>query len=309
MIRRLEEKDIKRVEELELDTLGTTLGSSMLKNSINSNMEFYFVYEEKDILGYISTVYSGEQVEILNICVDKNNQNKKIGTKLLSYIINYFYDLKTRSFILDVRNNNLRAIHLYEKFGFKQIHTRKNYYSNGDDALIYEKKLDEILDIYKSYLSYASFLDNTNLKTIDFMHSSIYGINIDEYLDYPVSKLEEKDKDLLFDFYYNEIKNVDLDFANKYANTMINNLSNDKFDFFGIKNDNKLVSTLLVYKYNNSIEIEEVYVKEEYRNNKYFTTLFKYVIDYYLDKEIKDVFLSVDIKDTTYKIYQKMGFM
>ena len=309
MIRRLEERDIKRVEELELDTLGTTLGSSMLKNSINSNIDFYFVYEEKEVLGYISTVYSGEQVEILNICVDKNSQNKKIGTKLLSYIINYFYDLKTRSFILDVRRNNLRAIHLYEKFGFKQIHVRKNYYSNGDDALIYEKKMDEILDIYKSYLSYASFLDNKDLKSIDFMHSSIYGINIDEYLDYKAFKLDENDKDILFDFYYNEIKNVDLDFANRYANTMIDNLSNEKFDFFGIKNNDKLASVLLVYKYNSSIEIEEVYVKEEFRNNKYFTTLFKYVIDYYLDRNVKDVFLSVDIKDTAYKIYQKMGFM
>lgn len=309
MIRRLEERDIKRVEELELDTLGTTLGSSMLKNSINSNIDFYFVYEEKEVLGYISTVYSGEQVEILNICVDKNSQNKKIGTKLLSYIINYFYDLKTRSFILDVRRNNLRAIHLYEKFGFKQIHVRKNYYSNGDDALIYEKKMDEILDIYKSYLSYASFLDNKDLKSIDFMHSSIYGINIDEYLDYKAFKLDENDKDILFDFYYNEIKNVDLDFANRYANTMIDNLSNDKFDFFGIKNNDKLASVLLAYKYNSSIEIEEVYVKEEFRNNKYFTTLFKYVIDYYLDRNVKDVFLSVDIKDTAYKIYQKMGFM
>lgn len=309
MIRRLEERDIKRVEELELDTLGTTLGSSMLKNSINSNIDFYFVYEEKEVLGYISTVYSGEQVEILNICVDKNSQNKKIGTKLLSYIINYFYDLKTRSFILDVRRNNLRAIHLYEKFGFKQIHVRKNYYSNGDDALIYEKKMDEILDIYKSYLSYASFLDNNDLKSIDFMHSSIYGINIEEYLDYKAFKLDENDKNILFDFYYNEIKNVDLDFANRYANTMIDNLSNEKFDFFGIKNNDKLASVLLVYKYNSSIEIEEVYVKEEFRNNKYFTTLFKYVIDYYLDKNVKDVFLSVDIKDTAYKIYQKMGFM
>ena len=37
---------------------------------------------------------------------------------------------------LEVASQNTIAIHLYEKMGFQKISIRKNYYRNGDDAII-----------------------------------------------------------------------------------------------------------------------------------------------------------------------------
>ena len=37
---------------------------------------------------------------------------------------------------LEVASRNTTAIHLYEKLNFQKISIRKNYYRNGDDAII-----------------------------------------------------------------------------------------------------------------------------------------------------------------------------
>lgn len=40
------------------------------------------------------------------------------------------------SITLEVNENNLPAIHLYEKFNFKRLGLRKKYYNNTDNAVI-----------------------------------------------------------------------------------------------------------------------------------------------------------------------------
>ena len=43
---------------------------------------------------------------------------------------------------LEVRVSNVKAIALYQKFGFKNVAVRKRYYSNGEDAYLMIKKLE-----------------------------------------------------------------------------------------------------------------------------------------------------------------------
>ena len=44
---------------------------------------------------------------------------------------------------LEVREGNSSAILLYRSCGFKAAGRRKNYYSNGEDALLMERELCE----------------------------------------------------------------------------------------------------------------------------------------------------------------------
>ena len=70
MIRLYNKKDIPSIVALELDTLGTTLGSEMLEDNLSNSMSHFYVYEDKnEIIGYISISFDGEQGEILNFCV------------------------------------------------------------------------------------------------------------------------------------------------------------------------------------------------------------------------------------------------
>jgi len=151
MIRRITENDIDWIVNLELDTIGTTLGADMLKGELNNPMSYIFVYELDNRVGYISTVFDGEILEILNICVDKACQSKGIGTKMIGEVLKYFYLKNATSVILEVRESNIRAIHVYEKLGFKNISIRKKYYSNGENAIVMQKLFTPYIDIEMGY--------------------------------------------------------------------------------------------------------------------------------------------------------------
>ncbi len=144
MLRQMKESDIDSIVNLENNTLGETLGHDMLHDILNNPIMKAYCYEDNNkVLGYISVSFDGNVLEILNFCVDINYQNKKIGKKLLNYAIVNNYKLGCKSVILEVRKDNLRAIHLYESFGFKNIYVRKNYYKDLVDALVYELKLND----------------------------------------------------------------------------------------------------------------------------------------------------------------------
>lgn len=142
MLRLIKEEDINNIVKIENEALGHSLGYDMLKGIIDNPLMNAYVYEEDNkILGYISVSFDGITLEILNFCVDVNNQNKGIGKSILNNIIDKYKKEGCKNIILDVRENNLRAIHVYESFGFKLIFKREKYYNDLCNALIYEKKL------------------------------------------------------------------------------------------------------------------------------------------------------------------------
>ncbi len=146
MIRRFNLEDISKIVKLEQELLGTTLGESYLNDAYNNPFNYIYVYElDEKIVGYISYTFDEEIAEMLNFCVDKAMHNNGIGTSLLNYSINEFENLKGSSVILEVNSQNINAIKLYQKMGFKQISKRKAYYSDGNDALVLQKLLKGVI--------------------------------------------------------------------------------------------------------------------------------------------------------------------
>ena len=79
-----------------------------------------------------------EKIEINYIFVVNEYRRKNIAYNLIKYIIdNYKFDNIT----LEVNINNINAINLYKKLGFKIISIRKNYY-DGIDGYLMEVKYD-----------------------------------------------------------------------------------------------------------------------------------------------------------------------
>jgi len=139
MLREIKKEDINSIVKIEEDTLNTTLGYEMLNDIISNPIMKAYVYDDNGILGYISVSFDGITLEILNFCVDKAHQNKNIGKSLLNYAMDEASKNGCKRVFLEVREDNHRAIHIYEALGFKMIHTRKNYYSDSCNALVYEK--------------------------------------------------------------------------------------------------------------------------------------------------------------------------
>ena len=115
---------------------------------INSNI---FLKKEKkgflnpcqNIIGFINFMQTegelGLDFNILNIATREEFKNKGVASALINFVFQLAKQRKFKSVWLEVRYSNNVAIDLYRKLGFQQLYIRKNYYSNGEDAIIFRK--------------------------------------------------------------------------------------------------------------------------------------------------------------------------
>ena len=85
-----------------------------------------------------------DEYEILSIATDVNNRRKGFSATLLKKLLNRAKKEKIKRILLEVSKNNNAAISMYEKFGFKKISERSNYYKENTklvDAIIMERRL------------------------------------------------------------------------------------------------------------------------------------------------------------------------
>lgn len=134
MISKLTKEEVQEVIQL-----GTMLNPNFSKlfhiENLNPN-ETIYLYKENNInKGFIHIQNGLDIIDLLNIIVKPEYQNQGIGSVLLKYIIDNKQDKKI---MLEVRSKNINAIKLYQKYDFKIINIRKNYYKD-DDAIIMER--------------------------------------------------------------------------------------------------------------------------------------------------------------------------
>ena len=59
----------------------------------------------------------------------------------MSYLIKKCENLSIKKLFLEVSKNNISAEKFYSRFDFFTVGIRRNYYKDGSDALLKEKKL------------------------------------------------------------------------------------------------------------------------------------------------------------------------
>ncbi len=99
----------------------------------------YLVYiYENNVIAFCYYYEIYDKLEISYIFVKEEFRNKKIASKLMKYLIENNKD--KYNITLEVKKDNINAIKLYKKFGFKEVALRKGYY-NGIDGILMELKL------------------------------------------------------------------------------------------------------------------------------------------------------------------------
>lgn len=136
MIREYNIDDIASINRLGLLANENFTNVYNIREILDKDYEFIYVYEEdNNVLGFIQIEKHFEVLDLINIAVSEDTRRKGIASKLIQYIID---NVEHERFLLEVNSNNTSAIKLYQKFNFKEINIRKNYYSNGD-AIIMER--------------------------------------------------------------------------------------------------------------------------------------------------------------------------
>ena len=102
---------------------------------IDSIFETVWVIEiGKKIIGFLIEQRCDNEINLLNVAIDKPFQNKGIGKKLINHYLNLIP--VNSSVFLEVNKANIIARKIYADLNFKNIGMRKNYYNDGGDALI-----------------------------------------------------------------------------------------------------------------------------------------------------------------------------
>ncbi len=126
------------IEELNNSFLSKEKVSKELEN--NPFGHYLLLKEDQEIIGYIyySDIY--ERAEINQFEINSFHRNCGKGDLLLKEMI------KTvdKDITLEVREDNIPAIKVYEKNGFIKKAIRKGYY-NGIDGILMERKREKVL--------------------------------------------------------------------------------------------------------------------------------------------------------------------
>ena len=111
-----------------------------IRNHIDS--ENWVFVQAKKVVGYIFGWIIQNKFHLHNIAVHPNYLRKKIGQKLINHIISRVADQKVNVILLEVSVNNVSARKCYQSLGFVEVGLRKDYYSKGDDAILYNLEIN-----------------------------------------------------------------------------------------------------------------------------------------------------------------------
>ncbi len=135
MIKKAKKENLKFLYDLENKVFTNdpfALSKESFKYHILKNYLYVFEIDEK-IVGYILWLERKNYFRLYSLAIDSDFQALGIASKLLEYS---FENLKNKNYSLEVKITNIKAIKLYEKFGFKIKKVLKDYYEDSDGYLM-----------------------------------------------------------------------------------------------------------------------------------------------------------------------------
>ena len=130
--------DLENIKDILISDFDDFWNYNILKEELESSNSKYIIAKTNDgeIIGFAGIKIILDNADIMNIVVKKSCRKQGIGNLLLSNLISICKISNLSSLSLEVNEDNLPAIHLYEKFGFKQVGVRKNYYQDKDGMIM-----------------------------------------------------------------------------------------------------------------------------------------------------------------------------
>ena len=133
-------EDLEQMKDTLYSDFDNFWSYNVLKQELENKNTTYIVAKENDeVVGFAGLSSCLDEATLNNIVVKKSHRNRGIGGELLEALIELCAELGIKTFTLEVDTENEPAIHLYEKFGFKNLGVRKKYYNNSRDAFIMTK--------------------------------------------------------------------------------------------------------------------------------------------------------------------------
>lgn len=137
-IRLMNQNDVPQVfdiERMSFSNSSWTIDAFYHEIEQNQFAQYFVIEIGSHIIGYIGLWLVIDQAQVTTIAIDQEYRGLGLGQLLLEYAMNYSKhtcDIMS----LEVRVSNEVAQHVYQKLGFQYGGKRKNYYGEGEDALV-----------------------------------------------------------------------------------------------------------------------------------------------------------------------------
>ncbi len=133
--------DVDEVLALEVSVYPHPWTRGNFLDSLSSGYHSWVLRDESGALsGYFLIMGAVDEAHLLNVAVASERQRQGLGRYLLDKVAACARGLSMDSVLLEVRPSNLRALAVYNKYGFTEIGRRKAYYpahhGQREDAIV-----------------------------------------------------------------------------------------------------------------------------------------------------------------------------
>jgi len=140
-IKLINEKDIDLCYELDSNTISLWSKKQWAQEFKKEGTKIFGLLIRKLVIGICVFQVVLDEAQINYFVVKKKFRKKGLGSYFMSYVIKKCELLNLKKLLLEVSQSNITAERFYSRFDFSTVGIRKNYYKDGSDALLKEKKL------------------------------------------------------------------------------------------------------------------------------------------------------------------------
>ena len=140
-IRDINEKEIDLCYELDSNTISLWSKKQWANEFKKDGIKVIGILTVNLLIGICVFHVVLDEAQINYFVVNQKFRKKGFGSYLMSYLIKYCEKLKIKKLSLEVSQRNVIAEKFYSHFDFLTVGIRRNYYKDGSDALLKEKKL------------------------------------------------------------------------------------------------------------------------------------------------------------------------
>ena len=140
-IKHINKKDIDLCYELDSNTISLWSKKQWANELKKEDVKVFGLVLLNLVIGICVFHVVLDEAQINFFVVNQKYRKKGYGSYLMNYLIKKCKKLNIKKLFLEVSHTNSNAEKFYSRFDFSTILIRRNYYKDGSDALLKEKKL------------------------------------------------------------------------------------------------------------------------------------------------------------------------
>ena len=140
-IREINEKDIDLCYELDSNSISLWSKKQWANEFKKKGIKVFGLILSNLVIGICVFHIVLDEAQINFFVIDEEYRKKGFGSHLMSYLIKQCKRLNLSKLFLEVSNTNETAERFYSRFNFSTVGVRRNYYKDGSNALLKEKKI------------------------------------------------------------------------------------------------------------------------------------------------------------------------